>query len=185
MADEEITPGERRELRSVVKQQIKVLRAEVEQRKMELQAEVSTRLAEKYRHEDERANEFRRQVDEITEEANRQMRDVMAEHESLFDDGRWQGRAYFSPPHVDRKAGDRDELRKAMERGISAQAKQALLDLDRQEADLLRDLAMGGLETSAARAFLGRIPTVAELVPSRRLREIEAEFDQATAATET
>lgn len=182
MSDDQITPGERRELRSVVKQQMKVLRSEVEQRKIELQAEISTRLAEKYRHEDERANEFRRKVDEIAQQANDQMREVMAEHESLFDDGRWQGKAYFSPPHVSRKSGDRDELRKAMERGISVQAKQALLDLDRQEADLLRDLALDGLETSAARAFLGKIPTVAELVPARRLREIEIAFDQETAS---
>jgi hypothetical protein len=54
---------------------------------------------------------------------------------------------------------------------------QALLALDRQEADLLRNLALDALETDAARGFLDRIPTVADLVPSRRLREIEAQFD--------
>lgn len=177
MAGDQITPGERRELRSVVKQQIKVLRAEVEQRKLELLTEVSTRLAERYRDEDAKADEFRRKVDEIARVANDQMRDLMTEFEGLFDDGRWMGQAYFSPPRVQRKSGDRDDLRSAMERGIGSQAKQALLDLDRQEADLLRDLAVDGLETSAARRFLGRIPTVAELVPSKRLREIELAFD--------
>ncbi len=54
---------------------------------------------------------------------------------------------------------------------------QAQLTLDRQEADLLRSLALEGLETPAARAFLERIPTVGELVPSARLREIEQMFD--------
>ena len=41
----------------------------------------------------------------------------------------------------------------------------------------LRQLAADALESDEARAFLMRIPTVAELVPSSRLREIETAFD--------
>lgn len=181
MSDDTITPGERRELRSVVKQQTKVLRAEVEQRRMELDAEIEKRLAERYRDEDAKADEFNHHVREIARKANAEMETLLTEYEALFEDGRWQGRAFFDMPRVYRRSGDRKQLREAMQKGIQVQAKQALLDLDRQEADLLRDLAVDGLETSAARAFLNRIPTVAELVPSKRLREIEHAFDTASA----
>lgn len=176
---EPITPGERRELRAVVRSQIKVLRAEVGQREMELTAEVENRLAERYAADDARADEFSRRARELTREANNKMEELLSEFAEDFSGGKWMGRPMFETPRVYRSTQDRDQLRKAMQAGIKAQAKQAMLDLDRREADLLRDLAVDGLETSAARAFLGRIPTVAELVPSKRLREIESAFDEA------
>lgn len=177
MTDDQITPGERRELRSVVRQQMKALRAEVAQREIELSAEVETRLAERYRADDARADEFARRARELTREANNKMEALLADFAEDFAGGKWVGKPLFDTPRVYRTHEDRKQLRTAMLAGIKTQARQALLELDRQEADLLRDLALDGLETSAARAFLGRIPTVAELVPSKRLREIEAEFD--------
>ena len=45
--------------------------------------------------------------------------------------------------------------------------------LDRQEADLLRTLAVGALESEEARAFLAAIPTVGQLVPAARLAELD------------
>ncbi len=48
-----------------------------------------------------------------------------------------------------------------------------LLQLDRQEADLLRSLSVGALESEEAHRFLAAIPTVSELVPAARLAELE------------
>lgn len=185
MTTDAITPGGRRELRAVVRQQMKVLRTEVKQRQAELVAEAETRLAEKYRDEDKRADELGWKVAQLAGEANRQLEDVLREYEELADGGRWARsyRSRFETPHVYRKSEDRSQLRQALIAGVEAQVRQALLALDRQEANLLRDLAVDALETSAARAFLDRIPTVAELVPSRRLREIEATFDAQTGGT--
>lgn len=177
MTADAITPGERRELRAVVRQQMKVLRAEVAQREIELQAEVETRLAEKYRDEDRRVDELGRTVAGIAEEANRQLRDALSEFEDLSDGGRWSRYLGFDVPRISRRTANRDQLRMALLAGIKVQVRQAMLALDRQEADLLRELAVDGLETAAARAFLGRIPAVGELVPAKRMREIEAEFD--------
>lgn len=177
--NEQIPPGERRELRSVVRSQIKVLRAEVGQREMELQAEVEQRLNERYREEDAKADTFARAARDITRKANDEMEKLLEEYQEMFEGGKWGGRPMLQSPTVYRRQEDRKQLRDAMMAGIKAQAKQAMLDLDRREADLLRDLAIDGLETSQARAFLERIPTVAELVPSKRLREIEATFDSA------
>jgi len=80
---------------------------------------------------------------------------------------------------VNRQGEDRTQLHRALVAGVKQQVVAAALALDRQEADLLRALAMEGLESEAARAFLARIPTVAELVPAARLREIEAAYDGA------
>lgn len=83
---------------------------------------------------------------------------------------------------MSRRTENRDQLHRALMAGINEQVKQASLALDRQEADLLRSLSLETLESSAAREFLNRIPAVAELVPSRRLREIESAFDEGRAS---
>lgn len=180
MSEDRITPGERRELRSVVRQQFRVLRTEVDQRRQELIAQAEARLVEKYRKADERADQMQWRLREITDDANRQVADMLRDYENLDDSGRW-GRGpgqMFMVPSVRREDPNRNELRRAMAAGVNAQVTDAKLALDRQEADLLRNLAADALGTDAARAFLGRIPTVAELVPSRRLAEIEAQFDE-------
>ncbi len=182
MTTDAITPGERRELRAVVRQQMKVLRAEVSQREIELQSEVEARLVERYRNEDRRNDELNRTIADIHAEANRQLREALSAFEDLSDGGTWRRVTGFQAPYISRKESDRRQLKDALLAGIRVQVKQALLALDRQEADLLRDLAIDGLETSAARAFLGRIPSVAELVPARRMREIESEFDSGRAS---
>lgn len=175
---EQITPGERRELRSVVRHQMKVLRAEVAQREAELLSEMETRLVERYQADDERADQLAREIAKLRDNANRELQELVDQYEDLFAGGRWRaGQEAFGTPRLYRSQEDRKQLRAALVAGIAQQVKSAQLALDRQEADLLRELALDALETSAARAFLGRIPTVAELVPSRRLREIETEFD--------
>lgn len=172
-----ITPGERRELRAVVRQQMKVLRAEVKQRRHELVAEAEGRLVEKYREEDRLSDELGSRLAKLTADANRQLRELLGEFEQILE-GRWhQTTRGFSTPHVVRDKADRVQLHKAMIAGIDVQVEQAQLTLDRQEADLLLELSRASLESTAAREFLSRIPTVGELVPSKRLREIEAQFD--------
>lgn len=174
-----IAPGERRELRSVVRQQFKVLRTEVKQRELELTAEAERRLMERYRDEDKAIEDLNWRIAEIARDAQRQIDDLMREHEDKIDGGKWSrysGRV--SAQGVARKSEDRAQLRRALEAGVKEQVAQAVLALDRQEADLLKALAVDALETDAAREFLTRIPTVAELVPSARLREIESAFDR-------
>jgi hypothetical protein len=176
---EPIPPGERRELRSVVRQQFRVLRTEVKQRELELKAEAERRLMERYRDEDKAIDDLNWRITEIAREAQRQIDDLMKEHSDAADGGKWgrhDGR--LSANGVSRKTEDRTQLHRALMAGINEQVRQASLALDRQEADLLRALSMETLESSAARAFLERIPTVGELVPSARLREIESAFDK-------
>ena len=173
-----IPPGERRELRAVVKAQYKVLRAEVGQREAELMAEAEQRLVERYRDEDKRMDDLNWRIAQVVDQANNDIRDMLKEISDEQDGGRWQRMMSIGAPQIRRKSEDRKQLHAALEAGVKSQVKSALLSLDRQEADLLRQLAVDALESEAAQAFLERIPTVGELVPSRRLREIEAAFDE-------
>lgn len=172
-----ITPGERRELRAVVRAQFKVLRTEVKQRKAEMLAAAESRLVERYRDEDKQVDDVNFAIQEVGRKAEREIEDLMRAAGLEQDGGQWRRGSRVSVYGVSRKSEDRTQLHRALAAGVEGQVSQALLTLDRQEADLLRALAMESLQSTAARAFLERIPTVGELVPAARLREIEAAFD--------
>lgn len=174
---QEMTPGERRELRTVVRQRMKVLRADVAQRRMELLADAETRLVERYRAQDKQVEDLNFRIAEIAEQASREITDLIIAVRGDADGVSIRRPVHLRAPQVNTYTENRAQLHRALVAGIEAQVKTALLSLDRQEADLLQTLALNSLETAAAREFLASIPTVAELVPAARLREIEAAFD--------
>lgn len=173
-----ITRAERTELRSVVKQQFKVLRAEVQQRRAELAAEASERVRQRYAASDKQVDDLNWRISEIVDQANKDVRDAVKAAQADSDGGQWAWSGAIHAPRIHHQNEDRFSLQTSLTSGIDAQAKQALLVLERQEADLLRQLAMGALETDEAHAFLRGIPTVSELVPTSRLQELEAAFDE-------
>lgn len=173
-----MTPGERRELRTVVRQRIKVLRADVMQRRMEMLAEAEKRLMERYQNQDKAIEDLNFRIAEVAERASREMTDLIIAARGEQDGVSISRPVRLHAPKVSQKIEDRTQLHRAMVAGIESQVKSALLTLDRQEADLLQTLALNSIETDAAREFFAQIPTVAELVPTARLREIEIAFDQ-------
>lgn len=173
-----IPAAERRELRSVVRQQFKVLRAEVEQRRAELAAEAAEQVRRKYAAADKQVDDLNWRIEQIVDQANKDIRDAVKAVQSGSEGGQWTWSGASRPPHIAHKNKDRYALNSALTAGIDATAKQALLGLERQEADLLRQLALDALESEEAQAFLSRIPAVSDLVPASRLLEIEAEFDE-------
>lgn len=172
-----MTPGERRELRTVVRQRMKVLRADVAQRRMELLADAEARLVERYRAQEKQIEDLNFRIAEITEKASREITDLIIANRGEVDGVSIRRPVRLRPPTLNSHIEDRSQLHRAMVAGIESQVKTALLDLDRREADLLQELALSTIETDAAREFLGSIPSVADLVPAARLREIEAAFD--------
>lgn len=167
-----ITKAERAELRSVVRQQFRVLKEEVAQRHAELEAEIDAEVAVKWSERDERFAELRRQIEAITDDANEKLRALLVDHP---DRDALQVQR-FAPASVSRFSDDqlRHRLRAAARSDLQARVGSALVKLGRQEADLHRQLAVGALESEEARAFLSSIPSVSELVPASRLRELEA-----------
>lgn len=177
-----MTPTERRTLGTVVRQRMKVLRADVKLRRVELVAEAEKRLVERYRDHDKVAADLGWRISQIVDQANKDVRALVDGANVDHPDLGATIRRDMNAPHVTYSGGDRVQLHRALIAGIDAQVESANLSLDRQEAELLQTLMLETLETDAARAFLSAIPSVAELVPSARLREIEAAFDQVDGA---
>lgn len=171
---DQITKAERTELKSVVRQQMKVLRAEVEQRAAELMADVDDQIADKFESDDKRWADAAHLAHEAVMEANRKVNDAYRE---LLGDQHVE-RMYVGAQLPQKPARERAVLRQAGKSRIEEQVKGALLRLQRQEADLLRSLAIGALETDDARGFLDSIPSVSELVPAARLAELEASLSE-------
>ena len=166
-----MTKGERIELRSIVKQQFKVLRSEVVQRQAEVLAELEQQIAARYSDEDHRRSQVRDRIAEIIGEAQRAATDVLKDEDagvSIHRPYSIRGAAIEWP------ADDRRELRRQALATFEAKVAAATLNLERQEADLLRRLAIGAIESDEAREFLSGIPTVGELVPVSRLEELVA-----------
>ena len=177
-----ITPTERRELRSLVRNLFKVLREEVKQRERELLGNVNRRVTERYVGDDERFREFQAAVDKLIGKANRDLGKLVTDLEASGDQGRWNSRPRVEHYGMTRRYPNREQLREALTGGVSVAARRALLDVDRMEAGLLRDLAVDALRTDAARSFLDRVPDVEALLPATKLAEIEAGFEQAVSA---
>lgn len=165
-----INKGERTELRSIVRQQFKVLRSEVEQRGIELVAELLGQVNVKYADEDAAWGVAAHGAHEAVLEANRQINDIYRELLGDRHIERMYVAAQVPTQPIKHRRLLEGEGRKRVEASVSA----ALLKLSRDEADLLRNLAVGALESDEARAFLSGIPSVGELVPAARLAELEA-----------
>ncbi len=176
-----MTKGERTELRSVVRQQFKVLRSEVAQRSAELKAEARGMLNDKETEDDKKRANVDFLVNQAVLEANRKINDIL--REQGFEVRGDTERMWLAAPTGmwgNKYAGggtDKDRLERQTAADIDAKVQSALTTIDRQEADLLRELAVGALESAEAHAFLACIPTVSQLVPSTRLAELAAQIE--------
>lgn len=177
MADKPIAKGERDELRRIVRGDIKALIAEMGQRQRELLAEVEQRVAHRFEPSEEAGRKLGRRIAEIITDANEAIGIAVGEAEKEADGYK----AEYAPlgyPRIYWKPEKREEMRRALIADLDARIGNAKLRLQRQEIDLLKRLSMEALESTSARAFLTEIPTVAELVPSSRLAELEAQFSE-------
>lgn len=173
-----ISPVERRELRSVVRGQFKVLRAEVKRREQELKSEVEQELLDRYRTQSQLMHDVAEQIARINAEAVRQAKLILDElHAADPDIVADISFAYGKGMVLSASSKSREQLRRAALAKIPDIVGDANLSLDRQEVSLLRRLSEGALESAEAAAFLSEIPSVGELVPTARLRELAASVD--------
>lgn len=166
-----ITPGERRELRSVVKGQYKVLRAEVKRRTEEMKAEIEQDLLDRYREEDAAISAAREEIAVAYREYMRTAERIARELSMAWPDVE-AGFNFAGSFHARNK--NRTQIHRAAMARIPTIVGNAALTLDRQEVGLLRELSEGALEGASAKSFLSQIPTVGELVPRARLKELES-----------
>lgn len=175
-----INKGERTELKSIVRSQFKVLRAELDQREIEMRAEVEDQIAAKNVAADEKWEVLQHEIHEAVLACNRAVNDAIYKHG--YEAKGPTERVWISEPKMSAPNGmaHEQQVRQNAVMRIRAQVNDARLRLDRQEADLLKTLAVGALESDEAQSFLGQIPTIGQLVPSARLAELEASLDGET-----
>jgi hypothetical protein len=166
-----MTKGERTELRSIVRQQFKVLRSELVQRQAEMLAQIEDEIGVHFAEEDQKWAALQHAVHEAVLACNRQINDAIYEHG--YEARGSSERIWITEPRMQQPVGKRVEMHRKADARITAQVRAAQLTLDRREADLLRTLAIGALESEEAQRFVGQIPTVGELVPTTRLAELE------------
>jgi hypothetical protein len=167
-----ITKTEREELRRLIRQQMKVLRSEVAQRKAEQFAEVDGAILARFTSIDEARQALNDELADMVAAWDKELRQFVRGRNE--DTGLIEGMARLDVPTIKWASDRRALLRQAAQSNIEKDIKGALLRLERQEADLMRTLAVGALSTGAAQEFVLAIPTVGELVPTARLAELEA-----------
>jgi len=166
-----MTKTERAELKSVVRQQFKVLRSEVEQREAEVAIEITENVASDFAESDKRWEDAKFLAQEATNECNRKVNDLFREAAGQPKEGYEYVLVQMQIP-ARSDAADRHKAQAECRATLNANVKAARLRLDREEADLLKRLAIGALSSGDARSFLEVIPTVGELVPAARLAQM-------------
>jgi hypothetical protein len=169
-----MTKSERDELRRIIRQRMKVLRADVSARQAELVAELDQRLTAWYAADLKAYNDVAYLVGEAVREANRKVNDLWR---AYYGPDKWgvdADRPIVGAQPVAGPSQDRSTDRRTGIAQIEAQVRAALVELERREVALMEELAVGALESAEARDFLGRIPTVAELVPASRIAALTA-----------
>lgn len=173
---DQLTPGDRRELRSVVKGRFKVLRAEVKRRETEMKAEIEAELVDRYREQEQAIAEARREAREIIDRAVLEARLVAQRLSDAYPDVEAEITSRYGSISLAASIKNKADLHRALVAAIPDKIGDAQLQLDRQENDLLQSLSVGALQTEQAQQFMASIPTVGELVPRARLREIEGQM---------
>jgi len=180
---DDITKGEREELRRVVRGDFKALRLEIGVRRAELLADIERAIAMRFRANEDAIAAADLEITGIVREANARISRVL-ETAARSADGyelRWQP---LATPLLRWERQQRDELRRAMIADLDARIIAAQATMARQENNLLKELSTGALSSPSATAFLERIPTVAALVPESRLAELEEAFASAPISPE-
>lgn len=168
-----MTKAEREELRRLLRSKFKVLRADVAARKAELEADLTRQVEAEFAASDKAYDDAMYQLRMAADEANRKANDIGRQLWGREKWGEKHDRQIITTAAIDRPGKTERWQRTNQGRAdIEQRVKAALLELDRQENELLTDLATSALESAEARAFFQRIPSVTELVPAYRLRQI-------------
>jgi hypothetical protein len=168
MADD-IRPGERRELKSLVRTRMKVLRSEVEERHSSQLAEIGARTAQKFQGDNARIKELNDVLDQLATEMNQRYRAIIAEYADVAETSY---RYSFHTPSFSRKDNGKSQFQRALTSAVHAQRQKALLDVDRLESELITKLAIDALKTEAAHAFVRSIPDIEALMPADSLDKV-------------
>ena len=158
-----MTAAERSELGSLVRFNAKVARADAEARGKWLKADVEEKLSARFKFEDAAWKDITAAAEKAVQEADAAIA-ALCRDRGVPEDFRpslclsWHGRGENA------SAARRAEMRKLAYAHIDAQVKEMQVEIDRQAAQQLNQLAQAGLNSEAARAFIDALPSPEELL---------------------
>ena len=173
-----MTKGEREDLQRLVRQREKVLTAAARQRSADLLADFENQMAAQYRFDDDAI--WAAAAKEAEAVVARAQQTIAARCAELgipkqFAPSlslRWNARGYDNL--IDKR---RAELRTAAKAQIEALERKATVEIQRQSVEAQTELALAGLTSDSARAFIERLPAVDSLMPALSYEELAGDSE--------
>lgn len=169
-----LKPRERQELRSVIKNDFKVLRTEIDYKAEYILDNIEQAVTEELSSTLMLAQKAFTEEQKLIDKFQEQFATLLNKYSELNVVPK-NTRGYPRSATITCKENlnpytwvpaNLDEKISATRKQIDIEKRKALLEIDRQEADILRELAVEGLPVSASKKFLDDIPKVKELMPS-------------------
>lgn len=177
-ADNKMSKGEREELQRLVRQREKVQKSAAKARSTELLADFESQIAAEYRFDDDAvwASAAKAAEQEVVKAQAR----VAARCQELGIPKQfapelklgWAHRGYGNSLNA-----RRTELRKVAEAQVASLEQQALVKIEQASVEAQTQIAIAGLTSEAAQAFIASLPTIESLMPQLSYRELAGDAE--------
>jgi hypothetical protein len=173
-----ITKGEREDLQRLIRQRERVLKSAAKQRSAELIADLENQMGSEYSFDQDEI--WAKVTEAVDREVKRAQATVAARCRELGIPDRfapslgmhWRGRGYDNS--IDQRKA---ELRRMAQTKIAAIEQKAVVEIELSCLHATTEIAIAGLTSEAARAFVDRLPDVAALMPRLSFAEVAGEAD--------
>lgn len=170
--------GEREDLQRLIRQREKVQKSAAKARSTELLADFENQISAEYSFDDDAvwAAATKAAKSELTKakervEARCRELGIPKQFAPTLTLG-WHHRGYGNA-----LAERRAELRKAAQAQVAALEQQAIVRIEQASVEAQTEIAIAGLTSDAARAFIERLPSVESLMPPLSYRELAGEAE--------
>jgi hypothetical protein len=174
----QMTKGEREDLQRLIRQREKVLKSAAKQRSSELIADFENQMGSKYSFDQDEVWEaavkaVQPLVDKAQQRIAARCRELGIPTEFAPSlDLHWSARGYANT--LDKR---RAELRRMAQTRVEAIERKAITEIEMSCLHAQEQIAIAGLTSDAARAFLERLPAFESLMPRLAFEEIAGEAD--------
>jgi hypothetical protein len=178
-----ISKGEREDLQRLIRQRERVLKSAAKQRSAELLADFENQMGSEFSFDDDAV--WQRAAQEAETELNKAKQKVSARCRELGIparfaptlDLRWVHRGYDNL--IERR---RAKLRRMAQTKIEAIEKKAATEIELSCLQAQTELAVAGLTSKAAHAFLNKLPDIETLMPRLSFAQVAGEAEPPVAA---
>lgn len=173
-----MTKGERDDLQRLIRQREKVLKSAAKQRSTELLADFENQMAAEYHLGDdpvweELAKSAYAEMEKIRKRISERCRELGIPAKFAPDlQLSWNHKGYGNA--LKKRV---EELRIAAKAEIDAMEQRAIVQIELASVEAQTTIAVAGLTSDAARAFVQQLPTVENLMPQLSYQEIAGESD--------